>query len=113
MVVAEAIGRGLVVEPYLATVVLGGGLVTQAGSEAQKADILPRIASGATLLAFAHGEPQGRYELAHVATRPEAGRPTGRKSVVVNGDAADLDRKSVVQGQSVSVRVDIGGRRLI
>src|SRR3546814_7216088 len=35
-------------------------------------------------------EPQGRYELAHVATRAEAGRLTGRKSVVVNGDAADL-----------------------
>lgn len=89
MVVAEAFGRGLVVEPYLATVVLGGALVELAGSDAQKADILPRIAAGETLLALAHGEPQGRYELAHVTTRAEGGRITGRKSVVIGGDSAD------------------------
>lgn len=89
MVVAEAFGRGLVVEPYLATVVLGGALVELAGSTAQQAELLPRIAAGETLLAFAHGEPQGRYELAHVATRAEGGRITGRKSVVLNGDSAD------------------------
>ena len=89
MVVGEAFGRGLVVEPFLATVVLGGALVELAGSDAQKADILPRVAAGEALLAFAHGEPQGRYELAHVATRAEGGRITGRKSVVINGDTAD------------------------
>lgn len=93
MVVAEAFGRGLVVEPYLATVVLGGALVELAGSEAQKADVLGRVVAGETLLAFAHGEPQGRYDLSHVATRAERGgdgwQLSGRKSVVINGDAAD------------------------
>lgn len=93
MVVAEAFGRGLVVEPYLATVVLGGGLVELAGSDDQKAGILGRVVAGETLLAFAHGEPQGRYDLADVATRAErrgdGWRLTGRKSVVISGDAAD------------------------
>ncbi|GHD51923.1 acyl-CoA dehydrogenase [Thalassobaculum fulvum] len=93
MVVAEAFGRGLVVEPYLATVVLGGSLVELAGSDEQKAHILGHVVAGEKLLAFAHGEPDGRYDLAHVGTRAEESgdgwRLTGRKSVVINGDAAD------------------------
>src|SRR5919205_4545113 len=52
MLVMEAFGRGLVVEPYLSTVVLGGGLLRHGGSEAQKGDILPAVASGETTLAF-------------------------------------------------------------
>ncbi|MEQ8815408.1 MAG: acyl-CoA dehydrogenase [Thalassobaculum sp.] len=93
MVVAEAFGRGLVVEPYLATVVLAGALVELAGSDDQKAHILGHIVAGEKLLAFAHGEPDGRYDLAHVATRaenPDDGwRLSGRKSVVISGDTAD------------------------
>ncbi len=93
IIVAEAFGRALVVEPYLATVVLGGGLVDLAGSEAQRRDLLGRVVAGETLLAFAHGEPDGRYDLAHVATRAELRDDgwilSGRKSVVINGDAAD------------------------
>ena len=93
MVVAEAFGRGLVVEPYLATVVLSGGLVELAGSDEQKAHLLGHIVAGEKLLAFAHSEPDGRYDLAHVGTRAEkvgdGWRLTGRKSVVIGGDAAD------------------------
>jgi alkylation response protein AidB-like acyl-CoA dehydrogenase len=63
MVVMQELGRGLVVEPYLSTVVLGGGLVNIAGSAAQKQDILPRVAAGKWLLAAAYGEPQSRYDL--------------------------------------------------
>ena len=54
MIVMEAFGRGLILEPYLATVVLGGGLVQLAGNEAQRAAILPKVADGSLLLAFAH-----------------------------------------------------------
>ncbi|EDP65770.1 acyl-CoA dehydrogenase-like protein [alpha proteobacterium BAL199] len=93
MVVAEAFGRALAVEPYLATVVLGGALVEHAGSDAQKDDILGKVVAGETLLAFAHGEPDGRYDLAHVATTavktPTGWTLAGRKSVVINGDTAD------------------------
>ena len=69
MLVDDAqLGRGLVVEPYLSTVVLGGGLVELAGSAAQKQDILPRVAEGKWLLAAAYGEPQSRYDL-HASPR--------------------------------------------
>src|SRR5215470_8619883 len=57
MVVAQELGRGMVVEPYLATVVLAGGLVELAGTAAQQRDILPGIIKGRWLLALAYGEP--------------------------------------------------------
>lgn len=93
-IVLEAFGRGLVVEPFIPTVVLGAGLVNAAGSDAQKADILPRVVGGEAYLAFAHGEPKSRYTLAHVATTATADRDgfslAGDKAVVLGGDVADL-----------------------
>src|SRR5688572_18011927 len=56
MIVMEALGRALVVEPYLSSVVLGAGLVSDAGNDAQRAAWLPGIAAGEKLLALAHGE---------------------------------------------------------
>ena len=93
MIVAEAIGRGLVLEPYLATVVLGGGLIRRAADPALQAELLPQIASGELLLAFAHVERQSRYELHNVSTiaRNEGGRwrLEGEKGVVLHGDVAN------------------------
>jgi len=93
MVVMQELGRGIVVEPYLSTVVLGGGLVDLAGTTVQKQDILPRLAQGKWLLALAHGEPQSRYDLHDVATtarREGSGYAlSGRKSVVLHGASAD------------------------
>lgn len=93
MIVAETFGRGLVVEPYLATVVLGGGLIRRAADPAVQAELLPKIAAGELLLAFAHMERQSRYELHNVATiaRAEGGRYRleGEKGVVLHGDTAD------------------------
>src|SRR5262249_41747239 len=68
MIVAEAFGRALALEPYLATVVLAGGLLRHAGSQTQRDAILPKVAEGSMLLAFAHAERQARYDLADVAT---------------------------------------------
>jgi alkylation response protein AidB-like acyl-CoA dehydrogenase len=68
MVVMEAFGGALVLEPYLATVVLGGGFLRHGGSAAQQADLIPRIGAGELLLAFAHTERQARYDLFDVAT---------------------------------------------
>ncbi len=94
MLVMEAIGRGLALEPYLATVVLGGGLVRLGGNAAQRQRILPRIADGSLRLAFAHNERQARYDLFDVATtaRAEGGGfvLNGAKTVVLHGDSADL-----------------------
>ena len=93
MIVMEAFGRGLTLEPYLATVVMSGGLVALAGSEAQRSEILPSIAEGRMRLALAHSEPQSRYDLADVActaTRDADGWILeGRKSFVQHGDSAD------------------------
>ena len=93
MLVMEAFGRVLALEPYLATVVLGGTALRLAGSEAQKSSLLPQVAEGHLTLAFAHGERQARYDLTDVLT---TAKPTGRgwlldgaKSVVAHGDSAD------------------------
>ena len=93
MVVMEAIGNGLVAEPYLSTVVMGGGAVTLAGSEEQKAEILPAVAEGTCKLAFAFAERQARYNLQDVEVRAEAAnggyRLSGMKSVVFGAPTAD------------------------
>jgi pimeloyl-CoA dehydrogenase small subunit len=93
MIVMEAFGRGLILEPYFATVVLGGGLVQLAGSEAQRAALLPKVADGSLLLAFAYGEPQARYDLNDVACTARRDADgwllDGVKSGVLHGDCAD------------------------
>jgi pimeloyl-CoA dehydrogenase small subunit len=93
MIVQEAFGRGLVVEPYLATVVLGGGVLRHAGSAEQKAELIAQIAGGETTLALAHVERGSRYDLHHVETRArrdgDAWVIDGEKGVVLNGDSAD------------------------
>jgi pimeloyl-CoA dehydrogenase small subunit len=92
MIVMEQIGRALALEPYLATVVLAGGLIRLGGSEAQRADILPKIAEGTLTLAFAHAERQARYDLADVATTARRDGASfaldGAKSLVLHGDTA-------------------------
>ncbi|MGI9436145.1 MAG: acyl-CoA dehydrogenase family protein, partial [Geminicoccaceae bacterium] len=92
MIMFEAFGRALVVEPFLASAVLGATPILKAGSSAQKA-LLDKVASGDLLLAFAHGEPDSRYSdrLVRTSALQQSGewRITGKKSVVLNGDAAD------------------------
>ena len=93
MLLMQAFGRHLVLEPYLATVVLGGTALKLAGDAAQQGEILPEIAAGSLKLAFAHSERQSRYDVADVATtaRRDAGGWVleGAKSVVLHGDSAD------------------------
>ena len=92
LIVMQAIGSGLLVEPYLATVVLGGGLVHALGDPAQK-QMLPPLAEGRLMLAFAHGEPRSRYALAQVETRAaregKGWKLSGGKAVVLHGAQAD------------------------
>lgn len=110
MLVMEAFGRGLVVEPYLATVVLGGGLLRHGGSEAQKAEILPAVAEGRTILAFAQAERGARYDLFDVSTtaRREGGGYVlnGEKGLVLAGDSAD---RLLVTARTAGARRDRGG----
>jgi alkylation response protein AidB-like acyl-CoA dehydrogenase len=92
-ILMEAFGKHLVIEPYLATVVLGGGLVAAAGSPEQKQAVLPGVAAGDTLLAFAFAEPGSRWSLTDIsATARPAGAGwtiSGEKIAVLGGDAAD------------------------
>jgi pimeloyl-CoA dehydrogenase small subunit len=93
MIVLEAFGRGLVLEPYFATVILGGGLLRRAATPAQQQALLPQLAQGKLKLAFAHVERQSRYDLADVATTARQDGANwvldGAKSVVLHGDCAD------------------------
>ncbi|WP_397421311.1 acyl-CoA dehydrogenase family protein [Phenylobacterium sp.] len=67
MIVMEEFGKALVVEPYLGTVVIGGGFLKHSG-HAGAADLIGGIIEGKNLFAFAQAEPQSRYNLASVAT---------------------------------------------
>jgi alkylation response protein AidB-like acyl-CoA dehydrogenase len=103
-ILMEAFGRGLVSEPYLSTVVIGASLISECGTEAQKQALLPEIADGSLVLAFAHSERQARFDLADVRTTakktPDGWRLDGHKTAVLDGNAA---------GQIiVSARIDDG-----
>ena len=113
MIVMEQIGRALVLEPYLATVVLGGGFIRLGGSKATQAEILPKIAAGELSLALAHAERQARYDLANVATtaRRDGGGFVldGAKTLVLHGDTAE---KFVVSARLSGAQTDRNGLAL-
>ena len=94
MIVMEAMGSALALEPWLASVVIGGGLLRHAGSPAQQAAILPQVAAGTKKLALAQMERHSRHDLATVATRVRRTASgfvlDGEKSVVLHGDSADI-----------------------
>ena len=93
MVIMEGFGRGLVLEPFFATVVLGANLIMQGGSDAQKEELLPKLAEGGLKLAFAYAERQARFDLHDVETKAEKSGDgytiTGAKGVVFGAAAAD------------------------
>ena len=92
-IVMEAFGRGLVLEPYFATVILGGGLLRRAAPAGLLGALAPQVAAGKLKLAFAHVERHSRYNLADVSTTARKGDGgyilDGAKSVVIHGDSAD------------------------
>src|SRR5260370_37161628 len=68
MIVTEAFGRGLGVEPYFASVILAGGLLRRAADPALTGALVPQITAGTLKLAFGHVEGHSRYDLADVTT---------------------------------------------
>lgn len=93
MAVMELVGQGLLLEPYLSTVVLCGGLLRDAAPRTVKKTLLPQIAAGKLQIALAAYEGPGRYELGHVASTAvrsaQGWRLTGRKPVVLDAHSAD------------------------
>jgi alkylation response protein AidB-like acyl-CoA dehydrogenase len=93
MLIMEHFGRGLLLEPYLSTVVTCGGLIRDAATDTLKQKLLPEIAAGRLKISLAAYEAAGRYELSYVgctARQSAAGwHLSGRKSVVLDGGSAD------------------------
>lgn len=110
MVVMEEFGKGLVIEPFLATAVIGGGLIAKAGNAQQKQTLIAAIMAGSLQLAFAYAEPNSRYDLSYVATSAKKTAYgfllNGHKSVVLNAPAAD---KIIVSARTSGENNDKGG----
>jgi alkylation response protein AidB-like acyl-CoA dehydrogenase len=118
MLVMELVGRGLLLEPFLSTIVMCGGLIRDAASESLKRTMLPRIGAGELKLALACYEAAGRYELSQVACTAErrggAWRLSGRKTVVLDASSADYflvsARSSGSAGERQGISVFLVGR---
>jgi pimeloyl-CoA dehydrogenase small subunit len=106
----EALGKALVLEPYLATVVIGGGFLRHGGSAEQKAAYIPGIIDGSKTLAFAQLEKNSRYDLGDVSTSAKKKGSgwviDGEKFVVLNGDSADI---LIVTARTKGSQRDAGG----
>jgi len=113
MIVMEAIGEGLLVEPYLATVGLGGRFVARFGTPSQREQILPALIQGKRKLAFAHTERGARYDLTQVALRARRKGDgwvlDGEKNVVLHGGCADT---LVVSARTAGRETDPAGLTL-
>src|SRR5215467_1852725 len=111
MIIAEAFGRALVIEPYFATIVLAGGALRHSGNGARLKELVPAIVAGTTTLALAHQERQARYDIADTATTARADGKggftlEGEKTVVLHGCSAD---KLIVTARASGGRADRSG----
>ena len=110
MIVMEEFGKGLVVEPYVTTVIMAGSIIEDGGSTAQKEGVLADMMAGTRLAAVAYVEPQARFNLADVtttATRSGDGYTiNGFKGVVLGGPSADV---LVVPARTSGDQRDAGG----
>jgi len=93
LVIMEQFGKGLVLEPFIANVVLGGGAIQLGGCEELKKEMLPGLIEGSKQMTLAYAEQQSRFDLEDVATsaRKEGDKfiINGQKSMVLNAESAD------------------------
>jgi alkylation response protein AidB-like acyl-CoA dehydrogenase len=90
-IVLEEMGRALLCAPYFATTVLAATAIMNAGTEAQKRELLPGIANGDTIATLAFTEPNGRWDAEGIEmTATGKYQLNGVKSFVLDGHAADL-----------------------
>ena len=92
MIIMESFGNGLIVEPYFPTVVLGANFLVAGGGDEVKRTLLPKVAEGELMMAFAYAERQSRYNLADVELKAEKDGEgwvlNGHKGVVLNAASA-------------------------
>lgn len=93
MVVMEEFGKALVIEPFVPTVVVGGGMIARDGTKELKDEVLPRIAGGESIVALAFAEPKSRFNLGDVSTTAKKQGSgyvlNGNKAVVIGAPWAD------------------------
>ena len=110
LVLMEQFGKGLVLEPFLANIVLGGGAIKRGGTPAIKESVLPNLIEGNLQLTLAYAEEQSRFDIEDVATAArEDGNNfiiNGKKSMVLNAESAD---KIVVVARTNGSQVDEDG----
>lgn len=94
MVLMETLGKGLLLEPYLSTVVLSGNLIQRLGTESQKSEWLTAIAGGEKKVAFAGFETASQTDITTITTRAEVNgdgvKLSGKKPVVLHAQSADM-----------------------
>jgi alkylation response protein AidB-like acyl-CoA dehydrogenase len=110
LVLMEQFGKGLVLEPFLANIVLGGGAIKRGGSATLKESIIPSLIDGSLQLTLAYAEEQSRFDLEDIATaaREDDGSfvLNGKKSMVLNAESAD---KIIVVARTNGSQVDKEG----
>ena len=110
MLIMEAFGKGLVVEPFLETIIMCGGLLDEHGTDHQKSSILESAIEGKLHLAMAYAEPQSRFNLSDVVTEAKEDGDSfvlnGYKSVVMNGPSAN---KLIVSARTSGAQLDENG----
>ena len=93
LLVMQAFGRALVVDPYVGTAVMAVALINAEPSSARRRDLLQQVGEGTCRISLAALEPEGRYDLSHVHTAAVANAGgfalSGKKAVVLHGDSAD------------------------
>jgi alkylation response protein AidB-like acyl-CoA dehydrogenase len=108
LVVMEQFGQGLLLEPYVSTVVACGGLIRDAASAAVKQKLIPEVCAGNLKLALAAYEAAGRYDLSHVTCKAERSsdgwKLSGTKSVVLDGASAGYFLVSARSGSNGAPR---------
>ena len=110
MVVMQEFGKGLVVEPFVPTVVCAGGFFKHAGTAAQKEEHIGAIVSGEGVYAFAYAEPRGRYDYANLETNAKKDGSgyvlNGHKAVVIGAPWAS---KLIVTARTSGGQTDKDG----
>ena len=110
LVLMEQFGKGLVLEPFLANIVLGGGVIKRGGSPAIKESVLPNLIEGNLQVTLAYAEEQSRFDIEDVATAAREDGSNfiinGKKSMVLNAESAD---KIVVVTRTSGSQVDEDG----
>ena len=110
MLIMEAFGKGLVVEPFLETMIMSGGIIDDHGTVEQKSVLLEPAIAGDMQLALAYAEPQSRFNLSDVVTEAKADGKNfilnGYKSVVMNGPSAN---KIIISARTSGSQLDENG----